>query len=507
MPRKLLSRSRPRLKPVDKQSSFKIQTWQKEDLDYLDARDHSANWSSMGTYKTSTGLWLLERKIPDSGNALVITTKSGKGAYYDCLPRTLDISQWRILDVTTTGVEELNGQARSIGLVGLLNILRSRRERVIILTHYNLFSRRDGIGEHLVCASKEGKILWDFVLLDEAHRIKNRKAKWTQAIKELSRHAKHRHVMTGTGFINDPSEIWSLLNFLEPQRFRSYWQFRWRYCREEEWSGFRKVVGIRENRIDEFIALRKEFGPRRTMEEVHSDIHQPIETKIGVELSSVQRRMYDETVRYLRMLDQQGYPIRSPNVVAQIQRLRQVTAATPELEGVEIDGIKPRQIVRLVEPSSKLDAVMEIIESIGWDAENRRQVVVFSVFRDTLELLKVRLKKAGVTYIHLEQRDSDQVRFEKWHELFPRKEHQVFLSTIDLGGESINLTPASYCIFIDKSWSPAKNAQAVGRVYRPGQRDVVEIFYIHANRTIDTKVESDVKRKVNWFHLLFDDVA
>jgi len=190
-----------------------------------------------------------------------------------------------------------------------------------------------------------------------------------------------------------------------------------------------------------------------------------------------------------------------------LQRLRQISVATPELVDSYYDAKEDRrvQVVRLVEPSSKLDAVMDILEGLEWDQEMRQQVVVFSNFRDPLELLKVRLDKKEIPYIHMEQKDSEQTRFEKWKIEFPKKEHQVFLSTIDLGGESINLTPAQYCIFLDRSWSPAKNLQAVGRIYRPGQTQVAEIIHINAIQTVDKRVMDLTNLKTSWFKRLFDD--
>jgi SNF2 family DNA or RNA helicase len=253
------------------------------------------------------------------------------------------------------------------------------------------------------------------------------------------------------------------------------------------------------------------------MQEVHKDIAEPIYYDITVELNATQRRMYKEIVRELRALDQKGVPIHSPNVVSQLQRLRQISVATPELVNAYYDPRLDRYVqeVRLVEPSSKLDAVMDVLEGLEWDEEQKQQVVVFSNFKDPLELLKKRLDeqrdkngrllRAGIPYIHMEQKDSEQTRFEKWKVQWPKKEHQVFLSTIDLGGESINLASAQYCIFLDRSWSPAKNLQAVGRVYRPGQTGLAEVIHINAKQTVDKRVFDNVTTKIGWFNLLFGD--
>ena len=77
------------------------------------------------------------------------------------------------------------------------------------------------------------------------------------------------------------------------------------------------------------------------------------------------------------------------------------------------------------------------------------------------------------------------------------------MSTLQLGGESINLTPATYCIFLDRSWSPKDNMQGVGRVYRPGQEHAVEVIHINAVRTTDQRIEKTNEQKMGWFTEIF----
>lgn len=495
----------------DAPEQFYPREWQQHDLDFLAGIDYSANWSSMGTFKTSTGLWLIERKLKEQGaaNVLIVTTKSGKGAYFEGIPRCLSFNEWEIFNIGTKDVEEviLHDLRVPYDLDDLVEKLKNPNSKVMVLAHYHCFMNKSPMTEIMVEGADRGAIEWDFVLLDEAHRIKSKDVQWGRNIKKISRTAKYRHVMTGTGFVNNPSELWSLVHFLEPSRYGSYWRFRRKYCEEENWTGYSKVVGLRENMVDDFIAMRKSLGPRRTMQEVHADIAEPIYTDVSVDLNPTQRRMYKEIVSNLKALDQKGVPIHSPNVISQLQRLRQIAVATPELINAYYDEKLDRWIqeVKLVEPSSKLDALMDIIEGLEWDTEQKQQIVVFSNFRDPLELLKKRLDKKGITYLHLEQKDSEQTRFEKWRETFPLKKHQVFLSTIALGGESINLSPAQYCVFLDRSWSPAQNLQAVGRIYRPGQTGVAEIIHINAVKTIDKKVMDLTELKTGWFRRLFDD--
>lgn len=494
-------------------NKFEQRDWQTEDLDYMESIQHSGNWSDMGCFKSSTGLWLIERFVPTEGNVLIVTTKSGKGAYFDSIPCTLDEEDWNVFNVGTRLVEEIIlGDLRSeFDLDSFIATLMSGKKRNLVLAHYHCFVRKSPMNEILVGGSQSGKIQWKIVLLDEAHKIKNKDTQWCRSLKQLA-HSRaqeelHRHVMTGTGFVNNPAEFWSLEHFLYPDDEPSYWRYRRRMCEEENWSGYDKIVGIKPDMIDTFIKRRQFLGPRRRMQEVHKDIAEPIYDHREVELNPIQRRMYKEIVKELAMLDQQGYQIDSPNVVSQLQRLRQIAVATPELVETYYDDKKDRrvQVVKLVEPSSKLDEVMEILDGLKWDAEEKQQLIVFSSFKDPLELLKTRLTKAGIPYIHLEQKDSDSTRYQKWHELWPKKEHQVFLTTIDLGGESINLSSAQYAVFLDRSWSPAKNSQAVGRIYRPGQTGVAEIIHINAKDTVDSRVLDNVTQKLGWFQRLFND--
>lgn len=504
-------------------SKFFTRDWQSLDLTLLSREQNSANWSSMGTFKTSTGLWLAERLRPHGkGNILIVTTKSGKGTYFDALPRCYDLDKYVVFNLSTKKVEEvvLGNLRFEYDLDDFITTLQLRKQPVVMLAHYHCFTNKSAMNEILVNGAETGKIQFDVVILDEAHKIKNKDTQWSRNLKKIAHASKqkdiHRHLMTGTGFVNNPAEAWSLFNFMEPDEFGSYWRFRREYCEEENYSGYETIVGIKEEKIEDFRNLRKKFGPRRTMQEVHKDIQEPIYSTIEVELGPEQRRMYKEIVKELMALDQDGFPLYAPNVVSLLQRLRQISVATPSVIDTFYDPKVERQvqIVELVEPSSKLDAVMEILEGLQWDDEMRQQIVVFSNFKDPLELLKNRLReqkdKNGrktrdeIPYLHLEQKDGEQKRYEKWHDIFPLKQHQVFMSTIALGGESINLTPAEYCIFLDRSWSPAQNLQAVGRVYRPGQTKAVEVIHIDAVNTVDARVLNNVSQKTGWFHLLFD---
>src|SRR4029079_8160874 len=140
------------------------------------------------------------------------------------------------------------------------------------------------------------------------------------------------------------------------------------------------VVGVKDETREEFRTLVRHWGVRRTLTEVMPHIKEPIKMRRDVELSDIQRRMYKEIKSELKALDAKGEPFHSPNVLSALQRLRQICVATPEVVSDEYDPINERRVIRikLVEPSSKLDELMDIIEELQWDDDEKQQVVVFS---------------------------------------------------------------------------------------------------------------------------------
>lgn len=501
--------------------------WQEKDLAQLVTLRRSANWSEMGCYKTTTIEWLIERLLLlgeelEAPKVLIVTTRSGKGTYFQTLPSVL--KNWAIFNVLTKEIRlVLDGEEYKLEKDELPNEVLNHP--TVILTHYNVFSKRKpkkikGAGAQTLEAliereraknnpkvtlrDKLQRTNWDFIGLDEAHRIKGRETGWTKEIRKLR--GRYKHIMTGTGFINDPSEVWGLLHWLDPQRFSSYTKFRQHFCEEDyDDNGYIRVVGPRAETVDEFRALLRSFGPRREKMEVFKDLKEPLRTTVEVELNDIQRTMYDSIKSELYTLDQNGEPFYAPNVLAALIRLRQISVATPEVVETYYDEETEtrKQIIKLVEPSSKLDALMDIIEGLEWDQDRRDQIVVFSNFKDPIALAIKRFEEAGISYIHMTEKDNDRERYQKWAVDFPKKEAQVFICTLQLGGESITLTSASTCVFLDRSWSPKDNSQGEARIWRPGQREVANIININAEGTVDLVIEERVNRKQSWFNQIF----
>jgi hypothetical protein len=515
---------------------------------YLDKDSNvgTANWSEMGAFKTSTGLWYAEAKLREAHainpSILIITSKGGKGTFLEALPEILPNYVFLVLGTQSISMYQ-NGFLLKLPPDRLKFVPEEFTFPCVCLAHYDIFSRSnfgqlETDEDDIPIKDEEGKYIfkpplqcdyivnrtWDFAWCDEAHRLKSRDVRWTVNIKKIkTRHG--RHISTGSGFINRPDEIWSLLNFLDKKKYGSYWSFREEFCEidtiinPDSGKKISVVSGCKPEKRAEFRKLVRSIGVRRELDEVMPHIKKPIFKPEEVELNAIQRKMYNQIKMELAALDANGVELYAANVLSLLQRLRQICVGTPEVISDVYDPIQDRRIqkIRLTEPSSKLDKVMEILEELQWDDEKKEPLVVFSNFKDPLELLKARLNKhneAAVEmglgddmlykYIHLDVGDSDVVRYQKWHDEFPKLEHRVFMSTLQLGGESINLTPARHVVFLDRSWSPKDNSQGIGRIRRPGQEGQPIVIHINAINTTDQYIENVNNIKHGWFKQIFE---
>ena len=223
---------------------------------------------------------------------------------------------------------------------------------------------------------------------------------------------------------------------------------------------------------------------------------------IKVELPPKQRRIYKEMQKAMLAWVGEGEnePVPAPVAIAQLTRLRQFAAAYAQIDWV-VDpdtGMRVPDKVTLMEPSVKLDALMDIIDGLG-----NEQIVVFSQFAQMVELACSRFTKAGIPFGKITGAVTGEARREAI-ESFQRGDTKVFISTIQAGGAGITLTRASTVAFLDRSWSPADNWQAEDRCHRHGQTNAVHCIIIQARDTVDEVIEDRLTLKKSWIRQILE---
>lgn len=324
---------------------------------------------------------------------------------------------------------------------------------------------------------------WFHVICDEVHSLQDRNASQTKAVKKLK--ALYKTGLSGTPVFNKPDDLWSILNWLYPKYWKSYWGYFNRYIKWVDWNGYRTVIGVQnEHELQEQMAG---FYSRIMKQEVLTDLPDKYYSKITVDLHPKQAKAYKQMKKDMLAWvgEHEHEPINAPVVIAQLIRLQQFASAYAEIEYLEDGSTR----VKLADPSSKIDAVMEKIK------ETDQPIVVFSQFAQMARLLKERCEKEGITcglYTgSVPKADRDQVVDD-----FQAGKIRVFAGSIKAGGIGLTLTRASTVILMNREWAEALNEQAIDRLHRIGQKNAVHVIDIEAKDTID--IERNLGIAMSW---------
>jgi SNF2 family DNA or RNA helicase len=365
--------------------------------------------------------------------------------------------------------------------------------------------------------AKFRELRFNTVILDECHRIANRKSQTTKAVQYIGKRARYRLALSGTASGDKPENLWTILNWLYPRVFTSYWNFRRRYCLEDTETkyvkgkdgavrevSYRKIVGANPDTLPELHRLIQPFYVRHLKRDPccpdhpHGVMDQlPAKTydKIWVDLNPTQRRIYEQMRKEMVAWvgEHEDSPLVASVVVAQLVRLSQIALATPEIETWKELFTNPstgrvhevtKSKVKLTLPSSKLEVLLEKVKD-----NPKKKFVVFSSSKQICYLAQQYMKEHGIGTFVLSgdtptgQREGMVRRFV---EAEP-EDCQLFISVIKAGGEGVDgLQHATdTAIFLDRDPWTIKNQQAEDRLHREGQKDTVQIIDILARHTND----------------------
>lgn len=344
-------------------------------------------------------------------------------------------------------------------------------------------------------------VKWFHIIADEVHRVKNRKAQQTRALKSLA--TTYKTGCSGTPADNKPQDLWSVINWLYPKTFTSYWRYIKLYCIEEVTPGrgttFRKIVGVNAETIPNLLAQMKPWYVRRLKSEA-IDLPEKVYTNMFVDLLPSQRKAYNQMRKDMIAWigEREDQPLVAPVVIAQLTRLQQFALASPAIV-TEPGSMNGKRVVRLQEPSAKLDSFMELVED-----NEEESIVVFSQSRSMIELVATKCLMKGVTAGLYTGNVSSAERDQNVRD-FQAGKLRVFAATIAAGGEGITLTRSSTCVFLDRHWSPAKNIQAEDRLHRIGQTNTVQIIDYIANNTVDLGRNQQIASKWSTLKQLLGD--
>jgi len=332
---------------------------------------------------------------------------------------------------------------------------------------------------------------FDMVIFDEAHYLKNPKAKRTKACMKLE--TRRSFLLSGTPMRNRVDELWPLLYRVDPVTYANYWSFRNRYCVFGGWQN-KQIVGV-QNEAE--LTTRLQSVMLRRLKKDVLNLKEPQYIQRRVNLSPQQQELYDEVMNEMQMtLPDNPDPMDIENALTKFLRAKQICATTATVLGLEEDH------------SNKLDLVTDDSIEI---LEGGNKIVVWTQFRMVIEAYKQRMKKA------LKSEGLNVPIFEL-HGDVPIPTRQpivaqwsavpgpaVMIGMLQVAGVGLNMTAARHAQFIDKLFVPGDNQQAVDRIHRIGQDETqpVQVFEYITRNTIENRIEQILKDK----KILFGNVV
>ena len=323
-----------------------------------------------------------------------------------------------------------------------------------------------------------GTVTWDRVVLDEAQNIKTSTAKQSQAMRAIE--ARSRIALTGTPVENRLSELWSIMEFLNPGLLGSAKAFKEsfavpieRYRDEEAADRLKRITGP-------FVLRRL-----KTDKTIIKDLPDKIEMKVFCNLTREQATLYQAVVDdMLGKIDASEGMARKGMVLATIMKLKQVCNHPTQF-------LKDRS--RLGGRSGKLQRLEEILEEVFSEGD---KALCFTQFAELGKMLKAHLQERfGREVLFLYGGTSKKMRDDMVARFQEDSGPSMLLLSLKAGGTGLNLTAANHVVHFDRWWNPAVEDQATDRAFRIGQTRNVQVRKFICTGTLEEKIDTMIERK------------
>lgn len=328
------------------------------------------------------------------------------------------------------------------------------------------------------------KHAWEYIIIDEAHRIKNEESSLAQIIRVFQ--SRNRLLITGTPLQNNLHELWALLNFLLPDVFGDSEAFdQWFQSRDE----------TEETVVQQLHKVLRPFLLRRVKADVEKALLPKQELNLYVGMTEMQKNWYRKILeKDIDAVNGAGGKKESKtrllNIVMQLRKC----CNHPYL----FDGAEPGPPYttdeHLVDNAQKmviLDGLLKRMKAQG------SRVLIFSQMSRMLDILEDYSVMRGYKYCRIDGSTAHEDRIASIDEYNKEgSEKFLFLLTTRAGGLGINLTSADIVVLFDSDWNPQADLQAMDRAHRIGQTKQVKVFRFVTDEAIEEKVLERAAQKL-----------
>lgn len=347
----------------------------------------------------------------------------------------------------------------------------------------------------------------DGIIVDEAHRLKNRDTKTFKAVEQLD--AEFKFALTGTPLQNKPEEAFALMSWLNPDVFGGITQFKKRHIIIGEKFG-RKFVNLGYKNLDE---IRDRLSPhllRRLKIDVADDLPDIIHSVSYSEMTAPQKAVYlaiEDDKKALEEEINEDYKTNpkaqtDPNFVSEKEKglngFRYMQIAISDhphllLSGKSAMAKKYFPLLKKCKNSPKMDDLFSMIAPL---IEDGHKIVIFSQFVSMIKLLVERYQATYGYAPYVIEGSVDSQERAKIIERFRSHDDIQVMFCSDAANYGINLQFASTLINYDLPWNPSVLDQRYGRIHRIGStNDVVTFVDMATKDTIDERILKTLENK------------
>ena len=329
---------------------------------------------------------------------------------------------------------------------------------------------------------------YDFVIIDEAHKLKNNKTKNYEFVQKLKK--KFCLLLTATPIQNKVDEIFHLVSLLKPGHLGNAKLFSQKYKgkgsqlhNDEHLKQLVNTVMIRNRRANTKIEWTK----------------RQVETII-IDFSKTEQALYDAVSQF------KAHPAQLSNHSFSTLTLQREACSSREAVYYTLKKMKEKyenpspsysamlddlfQKINETTQNSKAEKTLELIQKIN------DKVIIFTEYRATQMYLQWYLQQNGISSVPF--RGGFKRGKKDWmRELF-QKHTQVFIAT-EAGGEGINLQFCNHLINFDLPWNPMRLEQRIGRIHRLGQEKDVMIYNLATRNTVEEHILKLLYEKIHLF--------
>ena len=320
-------------------------------------------------------------------------------------------------------------------------------------------------------------LCWGCVVLDEAQSIKNAATKQTQAVKKLR--SGHRIALTGTPVENRLSELWSIMDCLNPGYLGSAKGFHTNFALPIERYHNPDKTKMLQRLIQPFILRRVKADPQ-----VIQDLPQKVEMKAFCHLTSEQASLYGAVVQEMMgRIEDSGGIERKGLVLATLAKLKQVCNHPAHFlqDGSQLSG-----------RSGKLNRLVEMLEEVLAEGD---KALIFTQFAEMGSMLRLYLQETFGCEVLFLYGGSPKKERDRMVSHFQNGNPPLFILSLKAGGLGLNLTAANHVFHFDRWWNPAVENQATDRAFRIGQKRNVLVHKFLCLGTLEERIDQMMEEK------------